>query len=148
MTRLRIDLAYDGGGFYGWAKQPELRTVQGTIEDALHKVLRVPVGDEREPLRLTVAGRTDTGVHASHQVAHLDVSDETLARCQGHMDVPLTEALARRLKAVLPADIVIHGIAAGIRCAVLRVGAHVCVPCCRPFIRSGPPAARLCTARG
>ena len=41
MTRLRIDLAYDGGGFYGWAKQPELRTVQGTIEDALHKVLRV-----------------------------------------------------------------------------------------------------------
>ena len=111
MTRLRIDLAYDGGGFYGWAKQPELRTVQGTIEDALHKVLRVPVGDEREPLRLTVAGRTDTGVHASHQVAHLDVSDETLAHCQGHMDVPLTEALARRLKAVLPADIVIHGIA-------------------------------------
>ena len=111
MTRLRIDLAYDGGGFYGWAKQPELRTVQGTIEDALHKVLRVPVGAEREPLRLTVAGRTDTGVHASHQVAHLDVSDETLAHCQGHMDVPLTEALARRLKAVLPADIVIHGIA-------------------------------------
>ena len=107
MTRLRIDLAYDGGGFYGWAKQPELRTVQGTIEDALHKVLRVPVGDEREPLRLTVAGRTDTGVHASHQVAHLDVSDETLARCQGHMDVPLTEALARRLKAVLPADILV-----------------------------------------
>ena len=40
MTRLRIDLAYDGGGFYGWAKQPNLRTVQGTIEDALHKVLR------------------------------------------------------------------------------------------------------------
>ena len=39
MTRLRIDLAYDGGGFYGWAKQPNLRTVQGTIEDALHKVL-------------------------------------------------------------------------------------------------------------
>ena len=45
MTRLRIDLAYDGGGFYGWAKQPNLRTVQGTIEDALHKVLRVPAVD-------------------------------------------------------------------------------------------------------
>lgn len=108
MTRLRIDLAYDGGGFYGWAKQPDLRTVQGAIEDALHKVLRVPADDEHESLRLTVAGRTDTGVHASHQVAHLDVSDEVLARCQGHMDVPLTEALARRLKAVLPADIVIR----------------------------------------
>lgn len=60
MTRLRIDLAYDGGGFYGWAKQPNLRTVQGTIEDALHKVLRVPADDAAEPLRLTVAGRTDT----------------------------------------------------------------------------------------
>ena len=56
MTRLRIDLAYDGGGFYGWAKQPNLRTVQGTIEDALHKVLRVPADDAAEPLRLTVAG--------------------------------------------------------------------------------------------
>ncbi|RDX12301.1 tRNA pseudouridine(38-40) synthase TruA, partial [Bifidobacterium longum] len=83
MTRLRIDLAYDGGGFYGWAKQPNLRTVQGTIEDALHKVLRVPTDDAAEPLRLTVAGRTDTGVHASHQVAHLDVSDEVLNRCVG-----------------------------------------------------------------
>ena len=108
MTRLRLDLAYDGGGFYGWARQPDLRTVQGTIEDALHKVLRVPFDDADEPLRLTVAGRTDTGVHASHQVAHLDVSDEVLARCVGHMEVPSTEALARRLKAVLPSDIVIH----------------------------------------
>ena len=108
MTRLRLDLAYDGGGFYGWARQPDLRTVQGTIEDALHKVLRVPVDDADEPLRLTVAGRTDTGVHASHQVAHLDVSNEALARCVGHMEVPSTEALARRLKAVLPSDIVIH----------------------------------------
>ena len=111
MTRLRIDLAYDGGGFYGWAKQPNLRTVQGTIEDALHKVLRVPADDAAEPLRLTVAGRTDTGVHASHQVAHLDVSDEVLNRCVGHMTIPVTEALTRRLKAVLPPDIVIHGIA-------------------------------------
>lgn len=111
MTRLRIDLAYDGGGFYGWAKQPNLRTVQGTIEDALHKVLRVPADDAAEPLRLTVAGRTDTGVHASHQVAHLDVSDEVLNRCVGHMTIPVTEALTRRLKAVLPSDIVIHGIA-------------------------------------
>lgn len=108
MTRLRLDLAYDGGGFYGWARQPDLRTVQGTIEDALHKVLRVPVDDADESLRLTVAGRTDTGVHASHQVAHLDVSDEVLARCVGHMEVPSTVALARRLKAVLPSDIVIH----------------------------------------
>lgn len=111
MTRLRIDLAYDGGGFSGWARQPKLRTVQGTIEDALHKVLRVPLDDSDEPLRLTVAGRTDTGVHASHQVAHLDVSESVLTRCMGHMNVPVCEALTRRLKAVLPADIVIHRIA-------------------------------------
>ena len=68
MTRLRIDLAYDGGGFYGWAKQPNLRTVQGTIEDALHKVLRVPTDDAAEPLRLTVAGRDrkSTRLNSSH----------------------------------------------------------------------------------
>ena len=65
-VRLRIDLAYDGTGFYGWAKQPEIRTVQGEIERVLHTILRVPEGDPTEPLRLTVAGRTDTGVHASH----------------------------------------------------------------------------------
>ena len=82
--RLRLDLAYDGGGFYGWAKQPVLRTVQGELESALHMVLRVPECDVNEPLRVTVAGRTDTGVHASHQVCHLDVSEETLQRCIGH----------------------------------------------------------------
>lgn len=108
MTRLRIDLAYDGGDFFGWAKQPDRRTVQGSIEAALHKVLRVDDADTSEPLRLTVAGRTDTGVHASHQVAHVDVSDEVLQRCVGHMQVPAPDALARRLRAVLPKDIAIH----------------------------------------
>ncbi|NMM94677.1 tRNA pseudouridine synthase A [Bifidobacterium oedipodis] len=108
MTRLRIDLAYDGGDFFGWAKQPDRRTVQGSIEAALHKVLRVDDADESEPLRLTVAGRTDTGVHASHQVAHVDVSDEVLQRCVGHMQVSAPDALARRLRAVLPKDIAIH----------------------------------------
>ena len=87
-VRLRIDLAYDGTGFYGWAKQPEIRTVQGEIERVLHTILRVPEGDPTEPLRLTVAGRTDTGVHASHQVCHLDVNEDVLKRCVGHMDVP------------------------------------------------------------
>lgn len=57
-VRLRIDLAYDGTDFYGWAKQPDMRTVQGEIERVLHTVLRVPEGDDDEPLRLTVAGRT------------------------------------------------------------------------------------------
>ena len=108
--RLRIDLAYDGSGFFGWAKQPDRRTVQGEIERILHTVLRVPVDDAGEPLRLTVAGRTDTGVHASHQVCHLDISETILARCVGHMDVPPVVALTRRLQRMLPNDITIHGI--------------------------------------
>lgn len=103
-------MAYDGGGFFGWAKQPDWRTVQGEIERILHTVLRVPVDDAGEPLRLTVAGRTDTGVHASHQVCHLDVSETILARCVGHMDVPPVVALTRRLQRMLPNDITIHGI--------------------------------------
>ncbi len=109
-VRLRIDLAYDGTHFYGWAKQPEIRTVQGEIERTLHTVLRVPEHDADEPLRLTVAGRTDTGVHASHQVCHLDVDEDVLARCVGHMDVPPVTALARRLRRMLPDDISIHAV--------------------------------------
>jgi tRNA pseudouridine38-40 synthase len=66
LVRLRLDLAYDGTGFAGWAVQPAQRTVQGTVEAALTVVLRHPV-------RLTVAGRTDAGVHATGQVAHADV---------------------------------------------------------------------------
>ena len=109
-VRLRIDLAYDGTDFYGWAKQPDMRTVQGEIERVLHTVLRVPEGDDDEPLRLTVAGRTDTGVHASHQVCHLDINEETLARCVGHMQVEPVMALKRRLQRMLPNDIAIRSI--------------------------------------
>jgi tRNA pseudouridine38-40 synthase len=68
-VRIRLDIAYDGTHFRGWARQPGLRTVQGTLEDALSRVL----GGEA---RLVVAGRTDAGVHASDQVAHLDLDDE------------------------------------------------------------------------
>ncbi len=69
--RIRLDISYDGTHFRGWARQPALRTVQGTIEDAIQRVLRVP-----DPVRLVVAGRTDTGVHASGQVAHIDVDPD------------------------------------------------------------------------
>lgn len=108
--RLRLDLAYDGGGFYGWAKQPVLRTVQGEIESALHIVLRVPEDDISNPLRLTVAGRTDTGVHASHQVCHLDVSDDLLQNCIGHTELDAVSALEYRLRHVLPQDISLHSV--------------------------------------
>jgi tRNA pseudouridine38-40 synthase len=67
--RIRLDLSYDGAAFAGWARQRgEVRTVQGVLEEALTAVLRLP-----QPANLTVAGRTDAGVHATGQVAHLDV---------------------------------------------------------------------------
>src|SRR5262252_1880921 len=67
-VRVRFDIGYDGAGFSGWARQPGRRTVQGTLEDALARVLSLP-----EPEPLTVAGRTDAGVHARGQVAHADI---------------------------------------------------------------------------
>ncbi len=100
--RLRLDLAYDGTEFHGWATQPGLRTVQGTLEAALTKVLRT----DRAPL--TVAGRTDTGVHARGQVVHLDVAPETLAGAAGRTPRPAAQALLRRLNGVLPADVRVH----------------------------------------
>jgi len=66
-VRLRLDLGYDGSDFSGWAIQPGRRTVQGDLEQALSTLFRAA------RLRLVVAGRTDTGVHASGQVAHCDV---------------------------------------------------------------------------
>ncbi|MFI6569985.1 tRNA pseudouridine(38-40) synthase TruA [Nocardia fluminea] len=68
-TRVRLGISYDGTDFTGWARQPGLRTVQGVLEESLSKVLR-------EPLQLTVAGRTDAGVHAEGQVAHFDTESE------------------------------------------------------------------------
>ncbi|TCL86277.1 tRNA pseudouridine38-40 synthase [Curtobacterium sp. PhB142] len=70
--RLRLDIAYDGAAFSGWARQPGLRTVQGALEAALATVFT----RWGEPPLLTVAGRTDAGVHATGQVSHLDLSAE------------------------------------------------------------------------
>jgi len=75
VPRLRLDLAYDGTGFTGWAKQPGLRTVQGELESALATIFR-RVGDGPG---VTVAGRTDVGVHATGQVAHVDLDEAQLA---------------------------------------------------------------------
>ena len=61
-----LDIAYDGTDFSGWARQPDRRTVCAVLEDTLSMVLRFDA-------RLTVAGRTDAGVHASGQVAHTDL---------------------------------------------------------------------------
>jgi tRNA pseudouridine38-40 synthase len=93
MTRLRLDVGYDGSDFSGWAVQPGLRTVQGTLESGLEKVLRLPAGS----CRLTVAGRTDAGVHARGQVCHVDLAPR-----------PEADQLLRRLNGVLPHDVVVR----------------------------------------
>jgi len=94
-VRLRLDLSYDGSAFHGWAIQPGLRTVQGELEAAIATVLRL---DARAAL--TVAGRTDTGVHARGQVAHVDLDDVDPA------------VLARRLRRLLPTDVVVRSVSA------------------------------------
>ncbi|UDF14680.1 tRNA pseudouridine(38-40) synthase TruA [Antiquaquibacter oligotrophicus] len=106
--RMRLDLAYDGTGFAGWAKQPGLRTVQGVLEEALATVLR----DDNPPV-LTVAGRTDAGVHATGQVAHLDLTPEqlrSLAKPHGGRPAPDPgSALVRRINGIagLRSDVVL-----------------------------------------
>ncbi|MFT4214592.1 MAG: tRNA pseudouridine synthase A [Microbacterium sp.] len=91
--RLRLDLAYDGTDFRGWARQPGLRTVQGTLEAAIGRILG---GDPQ----LVVAGRTDAGVHATGQVAHLDLTEAQQTRLRaGRAGTP--EALAARITGVL-----------------------------------------------
>jgi len=95
--RVRLDVGYDGSGFSGWARQPGQRTVQETLEGALARVLRLP-----ESLALTVAGRTDAGVHARGQVAHCDVP-------AAHWAAGKDTAL-RRLVRLLPPDVRVHRI--------------------------------------
>lgn len=97
-VRLRFDLRYDGAGFSGWARQPHLRTVQGVLEEATARLLRLA-----EPARLTVAGRTDAGVHARGQVAHADVP--------AHAWAPAAPDALRRFAGLLPADVRVRAIA-------------------------------------
>lgn len=92
--RLRLDLAYRGAPFHGWARQPGLLTVQGRLEEALTLITR-------QPVLLTVAGRTDAGVHARGQVAHLDVPKEfwlSLSRGREESDQIRGERLRARLE--------------------------------------------------
>ena len=96
-VRVRIDLSYDGAGFSGWAAQPERRTVEGVLSTTLGHVLRLP-----EAVRLTVAGRTDAGVHARGQVAHADLPAAAWAA--------LADAAPRRLARALPPDIRVRSI--------------------------------------
>jgi tRNA pseudouridine38-40 synthase len=96
-VRWRFDIAYDGTNFSGWAGQAGRRTVQGELETWIARVLRLS-----EPPRMVCAGRTDAGVHARGQVAHLDL-DPTVMTDGG-------DDLARRLNRVLGGDCVVRGI--------------------------------------
>jgi tRNA pseudouridine38-40 synthase len=96
-TRLRLDLSYDGSGFHGWSRQPGLRTVQQVLEAALGRALALP----GEP-GLTVAGRTDAGVHARGQVAHVDVPSSSWAAA--------APRAGRRLAGLLPPDVRVRAI--------------------------------------
>ena len=93
--RWRLDVAYDGTAFSGWARQPGQRTVQGELERWIATVLRLP-----GPPELVCAGRTDAGVHARGQVAHLDLDPPPVG----------AEELRRRLGRVLPADLVVRAV--------------------------------------
>ena len=97
VVRVRVDLSYDGAGFSGWAAQPGRRTVEGVLSEALGHVLRQPAA-----VRLTVAGRTDSGVHARGQVAHADLPDAVWA---AHADTA-----RRRLARALPPDIRVRAV--------------------------------------
>ena len=90
MSVVRLDLAYDGTGFRGWAAQRGQRTVQGSLEGALEKVLGVR-------LKLSVAGRTDAGVHARGQVASF--------RTDAQVDL---ERLRRAVNAMLGPEVVVR----------------------------------------
>jgi len=96
-VRIRLDIAYDGTHFRGWAKQPGLRTVQGVLETALARI----VGSD---VQFVVAGRTDAGVHASDQVAHVDLDEAQWSRVTARHGQAASDpagSLARRIRGVL-----------------------------------------------
>ena len=105
-SRLRLDIAYDGTDFAGWAVQAGQRTVAGVLDEALSTVFRAPV-------QLFAAGRTDTGVHAAGQVAHVDVPADSLRhvrpRSKRRGDAEFLP-LVRRLARFLPADVRVRDI--------------------------------------
>lgn len=96
--RWRLDIAYDGTDFAGWAVQPGQRTVAGELQAWIPRVLRLG-----HPVTVVCAGRTDAGVHARGQVAHLDLAAEEMAE---------PDRLRRRLGRVLPEDVVVHQVSA------------------------------------
>lgn len=106
LVRLRLDVSYDGTNFSGWARQPNRRTVQEVLEDALRKQ---PPGAS-VARSVVVAGRTDAGVHATAQVVHLDVAPLASERSSGRLEVddrgiPDLDRMRHRWNRLLPPDV-------------------------------------------
>ncbi len=95
--RLRLDIAYDGTQFSGWATQPDKRTMQDMVEEAIARIVRHDIDS-------VVAGRTDAGVHATGQVVHVDVADAAFERDLTYKD------LRYKLNRILDEDIRITNI--------------------------------------
>lgn len=100
MVRIRLELGYDGTDFHGWAKQPGLRTVEGVVEASFEHLIRT--GGYQQNPAITVAGRTDAGVHARCQSAHLDLPLALWER-RG------PDRLVGELNANLPVDVRVSG---------------------------------------
>ena len=96
MRRLRLDLEYDGTRFAGWQVQPGCRTVQGDLDRALALVLKHPV-------RTVGSGRTDAGVHARGQVAHVTVPDDAI--------VPPLDRLRTSVGAIVGPEVAVRDVA-------------------------------------
>ena len=93
LIRIRGKIAYDGKDFSGWGMQPDRRTVQGELENAISTLLRV------DRVIVQCAGRTDAGVHATAQVIHFDIAEK---------DAMEMKDLAYKINAILPEDISIQ----------------------------------------
>lgn len=107
-TRFRLSFSYDGTDFYGWAKQPELRTVQGELLAALTVIF----GESDNDFEIRVAGRTDAGVHALNQQAHIELTEAQLDRLgRNRGDIRDPKFLADKLNRVLSDDVRVHSVA-------------------------------------
>lgn len=110
LVRVRLDLAYDGTDFVGWARQPGERSVQEVLADAIAQISRLP-----KPPVVTCAGRTDSGVHARGQVAHVDLPVAVVgprpsanAGAQAAMAALAIDQFEFKLRAVLPRDVMLR----------------------------------------
>ena len=105
MSRYFVHMAYDGSAYFGWQIQASQRTVQEVLEQAFSTLLR-------QEISITGAGRTDTGVHASHFVAHFDL-EESILNGKEHSQpslLPASEAFLFKLNRFLPPDILVYKI--------------------------------------